>query len=254
MYVTELDSFVKKFYQLWNNGLTAHLDLDTHAGNAWVGLRVQLGHVPGPPHQVHPFPQQVQRKGESPSRMRRRARRAEAHQTKIVETTNGKMIEDAENDNKAEKASEALEEAVEPVESVEVGNEEVEKALDKEKVGITTNDEHDDTAEEHQVVNEIDGDCDVYTFTYWDNFKVSQAQEAINFIEENLKKNFLKNRVRDLDQVFKICGVENADENEILVKVKLKKNNWPVELSARNTQTVYNPEDPVSVSIQKIQR
>ena len=61
MYVTELDSFVKKFYQLWNNGLTAHLDLDTHAGNAWVGLRVQLGHVPSPPHQVHPFPQQVQR-------------------------------------------------------------------------------------------------------------------------------------------------------------------------------------------------
>ena len=57
-----------------------------------------------------------------------------------------------------------------------------------------------------------------------------------------------------LEQVFKICDVENAEENEIQVKVKLKKNNWPVELSARNTQTVYNPEDPVSVSIQKIQR
>ena len=249
MIANELDSFVKKFYQLWNKGLTAHLDLDTHAGNAWVGLRVQLGHVAGPPHQVHPFPKQVQRKGESPSRMRRRARRAAAHQT-----TSGKMTKDAENYKKAEKASEALEEAVEPVESVEIGNEEVEKALDKENVGITTSDEHDDTAEEAEGANEIDGDCDVYTFTYWDNFKVSQAQEAINYIEENLKKNFLKNRVRDLDQVFKICGVENADENEIQVKVKLKKNNWPVELSARNTQTVYNPEDPVSVSIQEIQR
>ena len=56
--------------------------------------------------------------------------------------------------------------------------------------------------------------------------------------------------------MFKICDVENADENEIQVKVKvkLKKNNWPVELSARNVQTVYKPENPVSVSIQKIQR
>ena len=65
MFITELDTFVRKFHQLWNDGLTAHLDLDTHVGNAWVGLRVQLGQVPGPPHQqVQPFPQQVQRKAE----------------------------------------------------------------------------------------------------------------------------------------------------------------------------------------------
>ena len=51
MQVTELDSFVQKFQQLWKSGITAHLDLDTHAGYAWVGLRAQLGHVPpGPPH------------------------------------------------------------------------------------------------------------------------------------------------------------------------------------------------------------
>ena len=31
-------------------GETAHLDLDTHAGEAWVGLRVQLG---GPVHHQH---------------------------------------------------------------------------------------------------------------------------------------------------------------------------------------------------------
>ena len=28
---------------LWAAGETAHLDLDTHAGKAWVGIRVQLG-------------------------------------------------------------------------------------------------------------------------------------------------------------------------------------------------------------------
>ena len=83
---------------------------------------------------------------------------------------------------------------------------------------------------------------------------MSRAQEAINYVEENLKRNFLKNRVKDLDQVFKICDVENADENEIQMKVKLKKNNWPVELSARNIHTAYKPENLVSVSILKIQR
>ena len=46
MFVTEFDSFVQKFCQLWEAGLTAHLDADTHAGKAWVGIRVQLGHVP----------------------------------------------------------------------------------------------------------------------------------------------------------------------------------------------------------------
>jgi hypothetical protein len=48
MSITELDTFVKKFYQLLNAGHTAHLDDDTRAGLAWVGLRVQLGHAPGP--------------------------------------------------------------------------------------------------------------------------------------------------------------------------------------------------------------
>ena len=46
MSIREIDNFVKKFYQLWNAGHTAHLDVDTHAGKAWVGLQVQLGHAP----------------------------------------------------------------------------------------------------------------------------------------------------------------------------------------------------------------
>ena len=50
MAVNEIESFIKKFYQLWSAGVSAHLDLDTHAGEAWVGLRVQLGPAPGPEH------------------------------------------------------------------------------------------------------------------------------------------------------------------------------------------------------------
>jgi hypothetical protein len=52
MFVNELDSFVQKFPHLRKAGLTAHLDLDAHAGHAWV----QLGHVHGPAQ--HSFPHQ----------------------------------------------------------------------------------------------------------------------------------------------------------------------------------------------------
>ena len=81
MFVAELDSFVYKFHQLWSAGHSAHLDLDTHAGRAWVGLRVQLGHhAPLHPHHLpDKFPQYSHKK-DSPSRQRRRAKRAAATQ------------------------------------------------------------------------------------------------------------------------------------------------------------------------------
>ena len=78
MHVTELHSFISKFHQLWEAGVTAHLDLDTHAGQAWVGLRVQLGQSPGPGYQhehrrfVQPTPPR------SPAYYRRQERRKAA--------------------------------------------------------------------------------------------------------------------------------------------------------------------------------
>ena len=74
MEATEIDTFIRKFYQLWNNGYTAHLDIDTCAGKAWVGLRLHLDHAPGHHHQ----PAHHQRHF-SASRQRRRERRAAAH-------------------------------------------------------------------------------------------------------------------------------------------------------------------------------
>ena len=83
MFITELDSFVRKFHQLWNDGFTAHLDLDTQAGNAWVGLRINLGHVPGPIHgHVAPF------RHVPPSRLRRQARREAARKNSAEEAAN----------------------------------------------------------------------------------------------------------------------------------------------------------------------
>ena len=57
MVVKEIDSFIQKFHQLWSAGVSAHLDLDTHAGEARLGLHVQLGHAPG--HLNHNLPRHI---------------------------------------------------------------------------------------------------------------------------------------------------------------------------------------------------
>ena len=68
MFSTEFDSFVKKFFQLRQAGLAAHLDVDTQAGQVRVALSVELGagHAPG---------QQPTRRSRSPSYYRRQVRR-----------------------------------------------------------------------------------------------------------------------------------------------------------------------------------
>ena len=99
MFFRELDSFVKKFHQLWSAGHSAHLDLESHAGRAWVGLRVQLGHAPAghPHHPLHPLqPQTPYRKPDSPSRQRRRARRAAACKSKAEEASRKENAEQAD--------------------------------------------------------------------------------------------------------------------------------------------------------------
>ena len=86
MYVTELQSFIFKFHQLWEAGVTAHLDLDTHAGQAWVGLRAQLGLVPGPQfqHQLH---QNVQANCHRSPAYHRRQERRKATKVAVAEAT-----------------------------------------------------------------------------------------------------------------------------------------------------------------------
>ena len=105
MTVTELDTFVTKFYHLWSAGLNAHLDVKTHAGNAWVSLHLDLGPAPGPlfvPHHL----QSVPRGG---ARLRRRQRRAAARK-EAAEAVKNKAEEDDKN-----KAEEALKNKAENV-------------------------------------------------------------------------------------------------------------------------------------------
>ena len=80
---------LRKYHQRWSHGITAHLDLDTHAGSAWVGLRVYLGHVPGPPHgPVYPS----YHKHVPPSSQRRRARHEAERKKKSEEADKGSSI------------------------------------------------------------------------------------------------------------------------------------------------------------------
>jgi hypothetical protein len=110
MLITELETCVQKFHQLWSAGHIAHLDMETHTGIAWVGLRVQLGHAPGILHQQpHPQPFQiVYKKKDSPSRQRRRTRRAAARQDSAEEVANEETeLEKLPNED-AEKAKEPI--------------------------------------------------------------------------------------------------------------------------------------------------
>ena len=59
---SELDNFINKFHQLRQAGFTAHLDVDTHAGQSWLGLRVMLGTGPfDSPKQRHRGPSYTRR-------------------------------------------------------------------------------------------------------------------------------------------------------------------------------------------------
>ena len=81
-----MDNFVKKFHQLWKAGVTAHLDLDAHAGRAWVGLRVQLGEVPA--GQVHRPPHRHR----GPAYQRRQEKRKAARDADENEERAGQVI------------------------------------------------------------------------------------------------------------------------------------------------------------------
>ena len=71
--MTELGTFLLKFKQLWKSGLDAYLELESKAGQAWVGLHLRLGDERGGP--IH-GPSQFSKPKSSPARDRRRKRRA----------------------------------------------------------------------------------------------------------------------------------------------------------------------------------
>ena len=64
----------EQFQRLWRAGTNARLNLECHAGQAWMSLHVHL------PYQPRQEQQQHHRGRPGPSRLRRRARRAKARE------------------------------------------------------------------------------------------------------------------------------------------------------------------------------
>ena len=100
MTVIELDNFVSQFKNLWRIGLDSHLDLECHAGQAWVGIRVRLG----PEEPLHIPPQRKYRN--NPSRQHRRARRAAARQQEGAEEAH--HVAEQENTDGAVEAEQSV--------------------------------------------------------------------------------------------------------------------------------------------------
>ena len=84
----ELNSFIGKFKQLLKAGYTAHLDLDSNAGQAWVGLRLQLGN--GRSKQAYQFPN---KESKCSARDRRRAKRAFSRKSSSASLSNPSVVE-----------------------------------------------------------------------------------------------------------------------------------------------------------------
>ena len=233
MVVTELDSFVQKFYQLWSAGISAHLDLETHAGRAWVGLRAPLGHAPG--HLYHhrrPFPQPAQ-KQESPSRQRRRARRAAARTSKAEEAHIAQDVAEEAADAVEAKSNE-VSNAVEETEIYENDNDNSESS-----VHVDLNDQTlTDTAEKDSVNDMIIADelcpdkdfenatpsaktrsiCTVELFPV--KYKLDRLEEFRERIE-----NYFANRKDVIERVIK-CEVVNYGNNVKLVTEMKVERGW----------------------------
>ena len=104
----EVNSFVSKFVSLWRSGQRAHLNLESHDGNAWVALRVQLGHAENLPdfhsqQGQHNQDQNFKKKQQvdTPCRQRRQEKRAAERELNKV------IVKDSlvnEIDDRAEKA------------------------------------------------------------------------------------------------------------------------------------------------------
>ena len=222
MVVNEIDSLIQKFHQLWSAGVSAHLDLDTHAGEAWVGLRVRLGPSPAPGHLHHHF--KPFQKHESPSRQRRRARRDAARRAKAEESA--VQVVTAKD---AEKVSSGVTESV--------AKEVVKKAFHVvdvvcSDVDYSVNNLCDEVAEDF--VDELYSE-EEYTKQakeYLETFEVIQHDSGKSESEILSKtKNFL-------NQTFKFCNVKREDRDFKVVTSEKFEGGLKITLQVKNIPEV----------------
>ena len=134
---SELESFFTKFRSLLNSGYDAHLEVNSHAGQAWVSLRVRQGHAPGPVQPPNHFAHHNKTRN-GPSRQQRRERRAEQRRLAAEEAVpvdkpvmvDGEYAEDRQVEvSTADKADSALSNSDAAVEVIDIVNVSVEDEI-----------------------------------------------------------------------------------------------------------------------------
>ena len=76
--------------------------------------------------------------------------------------------------------------------------------------------------------------------------------DAMKHIEKSLRQSFEDCKVSTSDQSLEMCDAKHTDENEIEVRVKLKKGSSLVKLAAKKTETRYNPGDSFEIVLKQI--
>jgi hypothetical protein len=170
-----------------------------------VGLRVRLGQVPGPLHrQAHSVHQEVPRK-ETPSRQRRRARRAAAKQAR---TTNTEAVEAEKVVKEATEEQTVAHDAVEEVaecaaDDLAVKANNVDKVIDE----FCRNEEFNGNflSDENSVSFRI----------------IIKDPKDIEVFKTKVRQSFLTKDVDLLNQHFEVSGYEELkDQSKFYLKIK----------------------------------
>ena len=238
MATEEIDKFVRKFKDLWKLGFDAHLDVDAHAGEAWVGLRVRIGRAQGVPY--------PKSEGSSPARERRRVRRAavrkeqsdrivkeeeleesdESFVTEEVAVQINDIVQLTQENGEADENSATTEEVAAKIEIVcqeaeTAGKEEVENVNEYKDVVA---EEADKMTEKAKIVDEkIKKEED---FTAFFSFRSKSSEEVIS---ESLKTIFPPDGATDTTLVLREWLGPRTNEHLCTLKVHTPDQNisWP---------------------------
>ena len=175
--------------------------LETNAGKATVSLRLDL-EAPPP---VQDLPHHHQSRKYGPSQQRRRERRAAERQAEQA------VAEEASESSEVTNAKTAVGEIATIVE-----NENLERTIiytvHAEEALETNLDVTDEFCSDESFYDSIENevDCELYEVKYFDTLKPTKAQDAVDFVNEKLKFNFDRYKVKESDRVFKIGHVKKS--------------------------------------------
>ena len=206
----ELDSFVRKFINLWQSGWDAKLQVESEAGNAYVSLRVGLG------HDLHGHQQVVHHRGGGPARQRRRERReAERNVNPAAEEAVVVKVESEETmDFEAEQAEKKHAKMTDQVNDIiddRKANIELKVNAHEEQCSKNENDEKVDKKEE---------------FSVFFSFRSKSSEEVIG---DSLKLIFPPDKANDTTLVLREWLGPRTDIHLCTLKVQTTDKNiaWP---------------------------